>query len=130
NLTFTPRSLAFAPVHVGRDSSLATVTVSNPAATQALTINDVQITNDLGGAFTIVDNRCQPEKAPGLNTGPGSVPGGGSCHIDVVFSAAQAGDFTAKLEVVTPDFPPIAGAPDPNTVIGLTGTASAAQRPA
>ena len=69
NLTFTPRSLAFAPVHIGRNSSIATLTVSNPAATQALTINDVRITNDLGGAFQIVNNRCQPQTAPGLPTG-------------------------------------------------------------
>jgi hypothetical protein len=127
NLTFTPRSLAFAPVHAGRSSSIATVTVSNPAATQPLTINDVQITNDLGGAFRIVDNRCQPQTAPGLPTGdPGQVAGGASCQVDVVFSSPSAGDFGAKLEVVTPDFPPIAGAPDPNTLINLTGTASAA----
>lgn len=127
NLTFTPRSLAFAPVHIGRNSSIATLTVSNPAATQALTINDVRITNDLGGAFQIVDNRCQPQTAPGLPTGdPGSVAGGGSCQVDVVFSSGQAGDFGAKLEVVTPDFPPTGTTPDPNTLISLSGTASAA----
>jgi hypothetical protein len=130
NLTFTPRSLAFAPVHVGVNSSIATITVSNPGATApTLTISDVRVINDPAGVFSVVDNRCQPQSAPGINTGdPGTVPGGGSCQIDVVFSSAAGGDFAAKLEVASPDFPPSGTTPDPNTLATLTGSASTATR--
>ncbi|MFN8124201.1 MAG: choice-of-anchor D domain-containing protein [Thermoleophilia bacterium] len=107
-ISFSPRSVAFAPLHVGRTSGISTVTISNAGGTAPLVVNGAAIGGANPAAFAVAANRCA---AP--------VPVDGSCEVDVVFTPDVAGPRSANL-VITDN------APGGTHTVPLTGTASAA----
>lgn len=86
-ISFSPRSLTFAPLKVGRTSPVATVTVSNAGGQAALRVFDVVPVGPAADQFTVSDNRCQSPVDPGA-----------TCQVDVVFTPTTAGTKTASLE--------------------------------
>jgi hypothetical protein len=86
-ISLAPRSLDFAPLHVGRTSPYQTVTVSNAGGTAPLTMTAPPSLAGPGAAsFAIVHDRCDAPVAPG-----------DSCEIDIAFDPQAAGALSASL---------------------------------
>jgi hypothetical protein len=112
NISFGPRALAFGSLHTGVASEVETLTVSNAGGTLPLSVHTATITGVNAAEFAVVDNRCDP-LVP--------VPVGGSCQIDVAFSATSAGLKSAALTVTD-------NAPGGTHSAALTATGSTAPK--
>lgn len=105
-ISFTPRSVAFTPLHVGRTSKTWTISISNAGGTLPLDVQALSLTGTGAAQFAILANRCTANVAPGA-----------SCEVDLAFSPTGAGNFSAGLQVVD-------NAPGGRHTLPLSGTAT------
>lgn len=108
-ISFVPRAVTFAPLHVGRTSPIQTVNISNSGGQAPLDVNAVALSGAAQANFAIVDENCV-----GNPVAPGA-----SCQVRVAFTPQAAGSLTASL-VVTDN------APGNRHTLGLSGTGSTA----
>ena len=81
-------SVSFAQLHTGRTSPAQLITVSNVGGTAALTLGNLDITGPGAASFTVTGGDC-----------PASIDIGATCHLEVRFAPAAAGDQAATLTV-------------------------------
>jgi len=101
-VTFSPVSLNFGTVALGKSSSPLPTTMTN-AQTTALTINSISIIGANGPDFSQTNN-C-----------PSSLAAGGTCTITVTFTPHAAGTRSAKVKAVD-------NASNSPQTVGLSGT--------
>jgi hypothetical protein len=101
----SPTSLSFPSQKVGTKSAPQAVTVNNEGST-AVTMGTISISGANSADFSETDN-CSGQ----------SIPAGGACKVNVIFSPTKTGTRTAQLEI------PPQGAPAPRPV-ALTGKGS------
>jgi hypothetical protein len=85
-VSFSPASLNFGTVTVGTSSAPQTVTLTNNASGQALSVTDVALTGANPGDFSQTNN-CS------------SVPAKGTCTITVTFTPTATGARSANVQV-------------------------------
>ena len=86
-----PANLAFGPQIIGRPSDSQSVTVSNTTST-AVTISSITLS---GSAFSIT-NTCIPN-----GSSIGTLAGGSSCTISVIFDPSAAGSSVGAVNLTT-----------------------------
>ena len=106
-LSFSPTSLSFGSQAVGSSSSPQTVTIAN-LSTTAVPFTKISVTGTNSSSFAIQSSSTCP-------LGTGSLAGGASCTIVVVFDPQSSGALSATLNVVA------AGGGSPHTV-PMSGT--------
>ncbi len=87
-ISFTPRTLSFAPLKVGGTSAKATLTVSNAGGLAPLDIAGLTFAGPAADQFAVAANGCTSPVGPGA-----------TCPVDVVFTPTTVGAKSADLVV-------------------------------